>query len=278
MRFGLGLLTTCALAASACGGAHKEGPPTPRLETIRGDTVDLWFVSGDRSLPVYDLDGRRYLLGEKGKPYEIWLANLTNQRLEAVVSVDGRDVITGRPADYRRDRGYILNPGERVPIEGWRRSLDLDTVAAFEFGGPDESYAARMGGAENVGVIGVAVFAEAEPVPIGVEEQRMAPAPAMPLASGGAATDDRAKAEEPGLGTKYGKDRGSTAEVVPFRRVDQERPTEVLDVYYDDRGGLEKTGVIFDDDSDDNGPCSNGPNPFPGVPCAEGFAPPPPPA
>ena len=227
-------------------------------------------------------DGYSYLLGQRGRPYAIWLANRTDVRLEAVVSVDGRDVISGRRADFREDRGYVLDPGEELRVDGFRRSLD--DVAAFEFASPAESYAERMGDGSSVGVIGVAVFEEDRPGPPPApiagggdrydEERRVAPAQS-PAALG--ATADRAAAEEPGLGTRYGRDRSSRAEIVPFHRLDPERPVEILSLFYDDREGLEARGIEIEPATPDPRDRCGGPDPFPGVPCDDRFAPPPPP-
>jgi hypothetical protein len=74
-----------------------------------------------------------------------------------VASVDGLDVIDGRPADLHK-RGYVLEPQQTLVIDGFRRNEY--EVAAFRFGRVRESYAARTSGDRNVGVIGVAVFAE----------------------------------------------------------------------------------------------------------------------
>jgi hypothetical protein len=71
--------------------------------------------------------------------------------------VDGLDVIDGRPGSFDK-RGYLVNPWASVEIDGFRRSMEQ--VAAFRFGSVARSYAASKGDARNVGVIGVAVFAE----------------------------------------------------------------------------------------------------------------------
>ena len=78
--------------------------------------------------------------------------------MEAVVSVDGRDAIDGRPADFRNKRGYLVPPWGSVDIEGWR--ISRAQAAAFRFSSVPDSYAARTGSAREVGVIGVAVFPE----------------------------------------------------------------------------------------------------------------------
>lgn len=121
-----------------------------------GVRVSLRDDDGD-PLPGYHTGDTVYVLGEAGQRYTILIENSTSARFEAVVSVDGLDVINGRPASLGF-RGYILPPYGRVAIEGFRQSQDA--VAAFRFGSVGDSYAAQRGDARNVGVIGVALFAE----------------------------------------------------------------------------------------------------------------------
>lgn len=283
------VLVGCLALLTACGGAQEDGGDSRPRDQLRGETVTVWATAGDEPLPIYNVDGRDYLLGRHGDRYEIWLANRTDRRIEAVVSVDGRDVVSGREADYLEDRGYIIGPGEELRIAGFRTSLS--GVAAFEFADVADSYAARMGDASNVGIIGVAVFEEGEdaapPVPIAggddyAGEERAAssgggggrpyPAPAQKAAGAPLESED---ADEPGLGTRYGDQIGSAAEIVPFRRRDPERPLELIGLYYQDRRGLERLGVVFEDSAGTIDP--DGPNPFPGSPRDGHFAPPPPP-
>lgn len=108
-------------------------------------------------LPGGEAGGRVFVVGHEGQRYNMVLHNQTGGRYEVVSSVDGLDVIDGRPADLAK-RGYILEPYSTLTIDGFRRSTDH--VAAFRFGRVSESYAARTSGDRNVGVVGVAIFAE----------------------------------------------------------------------------------------------------------------------
>lgn len=101
--------------------------------------------------------GRHLVAGNDGERYQIVVRNATTARFEIVASVDGLDVIDGKPAGIDR-RGYLVDPGAELVIDGFRRSDDQ--VAAFRFGKVAASYAARTSGDANVGVIGIAVFAE----------------------------------------------------------------------------------------------------------------------
>ncbi len=264
------IATIAAALFAACGAAQPD--ITPEIPRIDVENIGMWITTGDRILPIYFVDSRYYLLGEKGGRYEIVLANPTDARLEMVVSVDGRDVITGREADYRQNRGYVLMPGEEISIEGFRRSLD--EVATFEFSAPNESYAGRLGDQANIGVIGIAVFNEdpvkAKKVIAGGRE----PA-SKPEASAKSGAEIAINETEQGLGTKYGENVDSVAEIVPFRRRTKEEPLEIIALYYSDREGLERIGVVFDDPPQKRD-VSDEPNPFPGVTDdQDGFAPPP---
>jgi hypothetical protein len=119
-------------------------------------TVRLTDGSGS-SLPTFAGAGRTLVQGERGQRYLIEIANQTGSRFEAVVTVDGLDVIDGRPGALAK-RGYLVQPFATVQIDGFRQNMD--EVAAFRFGSVRGSYAAGKGGERNVGVIGVALFSE----------------------------------------------------------------------------------------------------------------------
>ena len=117
--------------------------------------------SGVFTSPYYkgiERDGELYVIGKKGRRYGVLVKNHSDVRVEVVLSVDGLDVMNGRSASYS-NRGYIIDPGERVLVEGFRRSED--EVAAFRFSSVEKSYAEKKhGDSSNVGVVGLAVFRE----------------------------------------------------------------------------------------------------------------------
>lgn len=107
--------------------------------------------------------GRYYVLGHRGRRYALRVRNNTDRRVEVVATIDGLDVLDGKPGDFVNKRGYILGPWQTYDIEGFR--LDMSRVAAFRFSSVRDSYAAKTGHARNVGVIGVAFFTEREVTP-----------------------------------------------------------------------------------------------------------------
>ncbi|HUB06230.1 MAG TPA: hypothetical protein VMB50_04480 [Myxococcales bacterium] len=146
------LLSLVLLAAS---------PAFASSARAHGWSVELVDGAG-RTLPTFEQDGRTYVLGDKGQRYQLRIRNRTPRRIEVVASVDGRDVLDGRPSDFGK-RGYLVLPYGDVTIDGFR--LNDDSVAAFRFSSVGHSYASLMGDARDVGVIGVAVFPERRPIP-----------------------------------------------------------------------------------------------------------------
>jgi hypothetical protein len=125
---------------------------------IRAGITDEDGGFGRQFLPSVKSNDNYYVRGEHGSRYGISIENISGSRIEVVVSVDGLDVIDGRPAAFGK-RGYLLSPEETFVIKGFRQSTE--EVAAFRFGTVAESYAQlKYGNAENVGVIGIAVFRE----------------------------------------------------------------------------------------------------------------------
>ncbi|HEX3759360.1 MAG TPA: hypothetical protein VHW23_11670 [Kofleriaceae bacterium] len=146
-------------AEGALAHARYLGVPPAPLSVDAGDgALSVALVDDDgRTLPGFTSGGRTVIVGEDGERYRIVVRNATDARFEIVASVDGLDVRDGQPADPAR-RGYLIDPHGVLAIDGFRTSEDA--VAAFRFGRVADSYAAQTGSDRNVGVIGVAIFAE----------------------------------------------------------------------------------------------------------------------
>ncbi len=175
----LTLALAAATALSGCATAHGGVAARGLAEVEIVDRVD------GRVLPVYRKDGQAWVVGTPGREYSVRIRNVDGGRLLAVTSVDGVNVISGETAAPAQS-GYVLDPWGSVEIAGWRKNLAR--TAAFYFTELPDSYAARTGRPDHVGVIGVAVFRERiSPVlgkigPARPNETDGAPAP-YPLAS-----------------------------------------------------------------------------------------------
>lgn len=102
--------------------------------------------------------GQHWIAGEPGHRYSVQLTNNSAQRVLVVLSVDGINAVTGDVADPSQS-GYVLAPWQSTQVAGWRKSYQ--DVAQFVFTGIADSYAARTGRPDHVGVIGIAVFEQA---------------------------------------------------------------------------------------------------------------------
>lgn len=261
-RWSIALLTALLAAMVA-------SPTLARPASAGGYSIQIEDEYG-RTLPTYHHRGSTYVQGQYGTRYNVRISNHTGQRIEAVLTVDGRDAISGSLGDYSNQRGYVIEPYGSVVVDGFRQSLSA--VAAFRFTHPSDSYSARRGSGQHNGVIGVAVFRErtyrkpiARPRPVpradwrrGWEGDDLSGAPSAPMggaadslaeeapaAKSGRAYGERARRPAPrqNLGTRYGETRHSPVVEVPFRRAQSTRPNQILAMYYDDASGLARRGI-----------------------------------
>jgi len=165
-----------------------------------------------------DRAGNSFVEGRRGSAYKLHIRNGGLDRIKAVVSVDGLNILTG---DHVWDRGYVVEPRSSIDVPGWR--IDRRTAAEFVFGDVREAYASDR---ENFGVIGVMAFRENVRYP--------------PLRGGIIFVNTSYSPSS--LGTGWGeevsfetKETTHQFEVTPFERVV---------VYYDDAKGLARRGII----------------------------------
>jgi hypothetical protein len=206
--------------------------------------VQVYDRAEGRNLQVYYHDGRYYVVGRPGNEYQLSLRNTHGERVLAVTSVDGVNVVSGETAAPDQT-GYILDPFGQADIRGWRKSLSR--TAAFYFTSLGDSYAARTGRPFDVGVIGVALFRERpryaspplEPMP--KDQRRDGPAAQAESADGAAAGAPSAQAKS--LGTGHGRSEWSPVQYGSFERARSE-PDEIVAIYYDSYANLVAQGVI----------------------------------
>jgi hypothetical protein len=241
-----------------------------------GGVADVMIVdrAENRTLPVYYHQGRYYVVGKPGNEYQITVRNTQPGEVMAVISVDGINAVSGETANWSQT-GYVLSPYTSFAIKGWRKSLQR--VAAFYFTELENSYAARTGRPDHVGVIGVAVFRKKPEPAVGMlrdyRQRREAPASAPPSGESenaakestrGAAADAAAppasmvqQPAEKSLGTGHGQSVTSSVRYTDFERA-LPTPDEVITIYYDSYRNLVAQGVLRD------APRIAKPSPFPG--------------
>lgn len=202
--------------------------------------VSIFDRTAGHELPIYSHAGERYVAGEPGHEYEVRICNPSDGRVLAVTSVDGVNVINGQSAAAHQT-GYVLDPYGTVEIDGWRKSMD--EVAAFYFTSLPDSYAARTGRPDNVGVIGVAVFGERVSYAMLRQQESVSAAEAPAPAAESRNSNARADGMLGKLGTGHGKRHDSGATYTQFERASDE-PEAVIRIFYDSRRNLVAQGVI----------------------------------
>ena len=265
------LLGLSAILAIASFQAHAVG----RLADVT--VVDR---QSGATLPVHYHQGEYWVAGRPGARYAIAVRNKMGERVLAVTSVDGVNVLNGETAAWGQT-GYVFGSYQQYQITGWRKSNS--EVAAFEFSAASDSYAERTGRPGHVGVIGVALFRESVPEPVAQAPEvyrrneadseksaaraREAPSSlsAAPPAAAGQASDRSESmarsmpALAPKLGTGHGQREESTVSHTSFAR-QQSQPNETIRIRYDSRENLVASGVIREPVIR---PVTPAPNPFP---------------
>jgi hypothetical protein len=282
-------LVAALLAGGLAVPVAANSPPLPQ----RMAQVDVYDRATGSALPVFEKDGGLYIVGFPGHEYAVRIRNFTGGRILAVTSVDGVNVVSGETATPSQS-GYVIDPWGSVEISGWRKSLSR--TAAFFFTEHSNSYAARTGRPFDVGVIGVAVFAERiarPPVRISeaegmrgdarreakAEADTAAPATAAPMpssrqeaAASGLAERQRdpadsreraANATQPlaKLGTGHGRSETSYVRQVAFERATSD-PAQIVAIHYDRHENLVALGVL---PSPPHHYARRAPQPFPGM-------------
>ena len=215
--------------------------------------VDIVDRDNGEALPVHYSHGEYWVAGRPGARYAIEVRNRLGQRLLAVTSVDGINVLSGESAGWNQT-GYVFGPGERYQITGWRKS-DAE-VAAFTFTASPNSYAERTGRPQNVGVIGVALFRERLPIAYYAPPTYNAPRASAGAPAAQEKSEDstsaparmgslmnRVPALEPKLGTGHGERESSYVSHTDFDRL-APQPNEVIHIRYDSMENLVAMGII----------------------------------
>ena len=286
-RTGALAFAVAAIAAAAALGAAPAGAG-------QVGNVEILTRADGRVLPVYERDGRRWIMGTPGEEYAIRVCNTTGARVLAVMSVDGVNVVSGETASPSQ-AGYVLDMWQCTEIDGWRKSLA--SIAAFYFTELPDSYAARTGRPDNVGVIGVAFFRERQQPVAWKDAPRIAaqsaaePSTRQEAASAGnaAAADGRLEAERKAarsdfaaapaaapvpaplakIGTGHGRNERSVVQTTRFER-ESATPNETIAFQYDRRENLIAMGILPPP------AVAHASNPFPGWARAPYFVPDPP--
>lgn len=221
--------------------------------TINFNPSNVEILVKNKPIQKFFHEKNTYVEGRKGSEFSIRIRNPNSTRIKVVVSVDGLSIIDGLPAG-ENSPGFVINAYDTQIFTGWMK--DQNTVNKFYFSSKERSYSERTEqGSENVGVIGVMAFAE-------VTETYSYQTPiywnsfSSPTKSNGilrsygmnsmhAGISASAASDTVGqnIGTGYGEEEEFKTKTTTFEQSYSE--PKIVAIYYDDRKGLEKRGIVF---------------------------------
>ncbi|MDO5642315.1 MAG: hypothetical protein Q4G26_08030 [Paracoccus sp. (in: a-proteobacteria)] len=160
LRLPRGMRPDAAALIAYGTGQPTTGRPTEDIHFLDSRVVVEVLGEDGRPMTLYRAGHQYRLQGKTGERYEIRVDNRSREDdIIAIVTVDGLNVMTGKPARrWLFDAAMILDAGRSYNFDGFR--LNRDEVAAFRFSEPGQSVAVTSGrgSAANVGVIGVAIY------------------------------------------------------------------------------------------------------------------------
>lgn len=217
------------------------------------------LVNGN-PITEYFHDNNYFVEGREGKEFSLSVNNTSYEDIEVILAVDGLSILDGKEAGHKSN-GFVIKAHTSNVFPGW--TISKTGAKAFYFTGKSDSYAerTRTKAASNVGVVGAMVFRK-KPVPLTYSGFRGIGNPAGDYFQGhmGASLSAGAIYNEANTGfgnnattkdiNNLGAGWGQTVQQnlvdVKFDRRDPENPDAILAMYYDDRKGLERRGIVLD--------------------------------
>lgn len=126
-----------------------------------GGTPQVTVLVDGESRPAYVHRGTTYIEALRGRDFTIRLRNPTAHRVAVALSVDGLNTIDARHTDAWSAAKWVLEPYETAHIAGWQ--VSDRTARRFYFTGEHDSYGARLGQTQNLGIIEAVFFRERVP-------------------------------------------------------------------------------------------------------------------
>lgn len=119
----------------------------------------------NRSLRKYYVEGIETVGVWGDEPFEIRFKNNTWQKVQVKLTLDGTDILTGKPADTEVSKDmWVVNAYGTLNLKAWPE--DSNGGAAFVFTSANNSVAVHThGDLSSRGIIAAAVFTEGQPQP-----------------------------------------------------------------------------------------------------------------
>jgi len=260
------VLMVCSLGNSRAFDGQK-GRPEPEdvypLPAVIDDTFQVEVLVNGHRVPEYAARGRRYIEAFEGAEYEVRIHNPLSVRVAVALSVDGLNTIDARHTSAWDAHKWVIEPYGTIEIGGWQMSSSR--ARRFYFTTERDSYAARLGQAQNLGLISAVFFRERGPIVVTpvtpgpprprsedsdrvrVPESGSRGEPSPPKESNQSAPTSRGATSYPppddeSAATGIGR---SVRNDVQWIKMDLDsRPVSEVTIRYEYRAGLVKLGII----------------------------------
>src|SRR5882762_3071753 len=151
-----------AQATSAAANMIEAAALPETVAAENGFSVEV-LVDG-RQLTEYAARGRRYIEALENAEYEVRIHNPTGSRVAVALSVDGLNSNDARHTSAWDAHKWVIEPFGTIHVRGWQMSGE--SARRFYFTTERDSYAAKLGQAQNLGLITAVFFRERRPVTI----------------------------------------------------------------------------------------------------------------
>ncbi len=150
-------------AGGSVAGAMQE---RRIIAPVRYTQFEVEVLVGGRTLDEIAARGKRYVEATEGAEYALRLRNPLPVRVAVALSVDGVNTIDARRTSSWDASKWVLEPYQTITITGWQMSNAH--ARKFYFTSERDSYAARIGRQNDLGVISAVFYRESAPVAVPV--------------------------------------------------------------------------------------------------------------
>lgn len=149
--------------ARAQEGERGWGRARPPQRPIRYAPFEVEVLVGGRPLEELHGRGRRYVEAVEGAEYELIVRNPLPVRVAVALAVDGLNTIDARHTSSWDASKWVIEPYRSIRLSGWQMSSRH--ARRFYFTTERDSYAARRGRTQDLGVITAVFYRELTPRP-----------------------------------------------------------------------------------------------------------------
>jgi len=151
------VLTAVALLLTTAPAIVAQDSSADRL-TKRYSAFEVDVLVNGRPLREYYERGRTYIEAIHGAEYELQVRNSSTERVAVALSVDGLNTIDARHTSAWNASKWVIEPYQTITISGWR--VSSERARRFYFTNERDSYGAKLGLTDNLGVISAVFFRE----------------------------------------------------------------------------------------------------------------------